>query len=368
MLFHSSLRRELGRSFGATLVVLVTIVMTMILIRTLGQASKGSVNPSEIIMLMGFSVVGYLPVILTMALFISVVGTLSRMYSDSEMVIWFTAGRGLSAFLGPLMRFAWPVLLVIALLSLVAWPWTNQQTQDMRDNYERRGDVDRIAPGQFQESSGGRRVFFIDRDSVDGKTGRNVFISSREKDRESVTSARTGRIETIGQDRFLVLNRGQRLDTHSKNQDLKVFEFTEYATRVGDAVLFDRGTTARARSSLTLITDPTPLNQGELAWRIGIALAAINLVVIAVAVASVSPRAGRSGNLLFALFAFMVYLNLINLGQSWISTSRVSAGGFIFALHGSALALALLWLAKRHNNWSLRALLSPRRAVESPST
>ena len=37
MLFHSSVRKELARSFGATLVVLVTIVMTMTLIRTLGR-------------------------------------------------------------------------------------------------------------------------------------------------------------------------------------------------------------------------------------------------------------------------------------------------------------------------------------------
>ena len=38
MLFHSSIRKELARSFGATLVVLITVVMTMTLIRTLGPA------------------------------------------------------------------------------------------------------------------------------------------------------------------------------------------------------------------------------------------------------------------------------------------------------------------------------------------
>jgi lipopolysaccharide export system permease protein len=38
------------------------------------------------------------------------------MYRDSEMVIWFGAGRGLSALLTPLFGFAWPVLLVAALL------------------------------------------------------------------------------------------------------------------------------------------------------------------------------------------------------------------------------------------------------------
>ena len=46
MLFHSTIRKELARTFGATLVILVTVIMTMMLIRTLGQASKGSVNPS----------------------------------------------------------------------------------------------------------------------------------------------------------------------------------------------------------------------------------------------------------------------------------------------------------------------------------
>ena len=42
MLFDSSLKQELNRSFGATLVVLVTVVMTMVLIRTLGLASNGT--------------------------------------------------------------------------------------------------------------------------------------------------------------------------------------------------------------------------------------------------------------------------------------------------------------------------------------
>jgi lipopolysaccharide export system permease protein len=102
MLFHSSIRKELARSFGATLVVLVTVVMTMMLIRSLGLASRGSVNPSEVMMVMGYSVLGHLPTILTLSLFIAIVATLSRMYADSEMVIWFSTGRGLAGFSGPL--------------------------------------------------------------------------------------------------------------------------------------------------------------------------------------------------------------------------------------------------------------------------
>ena len=113
MLFQSSIRKELARSFGATLVVLATIVMTIVLIRTLGQASRGSINPQDVMLFMAYSALGRLPTILTLSLFIATVSALSRMYRDSEMVVWLTSGQGLTAFLKPLFRFAWPILLVI---------------------------------------------------------------------------------------------------------------------------------------------------------------------------------------------------------------------------------------------------------------
>jgi len=358
MLFHSTLRKELARSFGATLVVLVTIVMTMTLIRTLSQASRGSVNPQEVMMVMGYTVLGYLPPILTLSLFIAIVGTLSRMYRDSEMVIWFGAGRGLSSLLRPLFTFAWPVLLVVALLALVIWPWANQQTQDLKDRYGRRGDLERVAPGQFQESASGRRVFFLDKDTPDNKSGKNIFISTLENNRETVTSARSGRVDTIGDTPFLMLQNGQRLETSLADDKMRISEFEEHGSRVnaGSFVAGD-DSPAKTRSTYTLFSTPTPVNQAELAWRLGLALSALNFVVLAVTVSSANPRVGRSGNLIFALFAFIVYFNLLNLGQSWIGTGRAGFLPFVLVLHGGTLAAALLWLGKQHNGWTLPVLL-----------
>jgi len=358
MLFHSTVRKELARSFGATLVVLVTIVMTMTLIRTLSQASRGSVNPQEIMMVMGYTVLGYLSPLLTLSLFIAIVGTLSRMYRDSEMVIWFGAGRGLSALLKPLFGFAWPVLLVVALLALVIWPWANQQTQELKERYGRRGDLERVAPGQFQESASGRRVFFLDKDTPDNKSGRNIFISTLEKDRETVTSARSGRVETIGDAQFLLLTHGQRLENSLKGDGMRISEFEEHGSRVNTGSLGAlESSPAKARTTLTLVREPSPVNRAELAWRLGLAMAALNFVVLAITVSSVNPRVGRSGNLIFALFAFVVYFNLLNLGQSWISTGRTNFPLFFTLLHGGTLALAVFWLAKQHNNWAWPALM-----------
>ena len=63
--------------------------------------------------------------------------------------------------------------------------------------------------------------------------------------------------------------------------------------------------------------------RAELGWRLGLALAAINFVVLGLAVASVNPRAARSTSLVFALFAFIVYYNLMTLGQSWVGAGRL---------------------------------------------
>lgn len=369
MLFHSSIRRELARSFGATLVVLFTIVITMLLIRTLGLASQGSVNPEEIMLVLGYTVVGRMPTILTLALFISIVFTLSRMYRDSEMIIWFASGRSLGGLLGPVMRFSWPVLLVITFMVFFVWPWANQQTDDLRDRFEQRGDLDRVAPGQFQESSSGRRVFFIDKDTADGTEGRNIFISSIEEDgSESVTSARSARIETIDDRQMLILSNGQRLDTSPDSGDLKVSEFEEYATQIGYSRVAPGSSQAlKATSSWQLLVNPTLAKLGELGWRIGVGLTALNFVLIALATTVSNPRAGRGGNLFFTMFAFILYFNFLNIGQRWVTSGLMSLGSLLIVLHGTVFLLAVLWLAKRHYNFSVREglfALMGRRAMQ----
>jgi lipopolysaccharide export system permease protein len=333
--------------------------MTMTLVRTLNLANRGTFNPEDILMVMGYGVIGYMPLLLTLSLFIAIVGTLSRMYRDSETVIWFGAGRGLSAFLGPLFRFAWPILLVVTVLALVVWPWANGQTEQLKDRYGRRGDLERVTPGQFQESASGKRVFFLDKDTPDNKSGKNIFIATNEHGRETVTAAKSGKIVEMGPNQFLVLGNGQQMETPATGpKEIRISEFDEYAARVGSNDPTSRDNVpAKVKSTLTLVMDPTLVNLGELGWRLGLAFACLNFVVIAVIVSNVNPRAGRSGNLIFALFSFVVYYNMVNIGQSWVATGRTSFAGFTLALHGGVLLGAALWLAKQHNNWNLRSIV-----------
>jgi lipopolysaccharide export system permease protein len=66
--------------------------------------------------------------------------------------------------------------------------------------------------------------------------------------------------------------------------------------------------------------------------------------------------------MIFVLLTFVVYNNLVNLGQSWIFVGLISFSNFLLALHGGVLLLGLAWLSKRQFNWVLRPARPLRRA------
>lgn len=346
MLFDTTVRRELARSFGATLVVILTIVITMFLIRTVGQAAGGAVAPQDVVLLLGYIALGHLPTMLALSLFVAVVLGLGRMYRDSEMAIWFASGLSLTRFVRPVLAMALPVLLVVGLLLLFVWPWGNRSSLELRERYQQRSDLSRVTPGVFQASSDGTRVFFIERDSADSINARNVFILQRTDRGEAVTSARSGRLEADGDDRFLVLERGQRNEVATASGERTQSSFDTYRVLAGEgAVRAAEDLPPKAVATMDLIRQPTLRHQGELTWRVGLLLAATNLLLLGIGLAATNPRRASNWNLLFALLAFVVYYNLANLSQAWVANGRLSMAGALLGLHGGMLllALGLMW-------------------------
>ena len=346
MLFDSTLRRDLARTFGATLVVLLTIVITMLLVRTLSLAASDLVEPRDVVLVLGYTTLGQLGTILSLSLFVAIVATFGRMYRDSEMAIWFASGVDLARFVRPVLRTFWPVLVVIALLVTFAWPWVNRNSAELRDRYAQRSDLARVAPGVFQSSSDGQRVFFVERDPQDDVGVRNVFGLASKGDVDSVVSARAGRLEVDGDDRYVVLEAGQRSDVNAATGQTTLAGFDTYRALVDIRALRRvQEQPPKTMSTAELVRAPTPRNQGELAWRIGMALAAVNLTLLAIGLAHVDTRRPSSLNLIVALVGSLAYYNSINLTQSWVGSERLGLAPALLVLHGGVflVALALLW-------------------------
>lgn len=348
MIFQRALLREFSQTALAVFVALFSILLTTQLIRLLSEAAGGKLASEAVVALLGFGALNYLPVLLSLTLFIAVLMTLSRWYRDSEMVVWFAAGVPLTAWVRPVIRFALPMIVAIAALSLFLSPWALSKSATYRERMENRDDVAKVSPGNFNESAGADRVFFVEAVSGDQSKVRNVFVSSMQQGRLGVMAASEGHAETKPNgDRFLVMDHGRRYEGMPGQADYRVMEFGSYAVRI--EAKENRGSDKNAGNMplRELLRNRTPENLGELVWRLGLPLSAFTLVLLAIPLSFVNPRAGRTSNLIFAILTYMIYSNLISISQAWVRQQRMSFEVGVWAVHAVMLALLVLMFWRR---------------------
>lgn len=341
MIFQRALRRELVSTAGAVFTTLFTITITVMLIKILGQAAGGKVASQDVIALIGFAALRYLPIILILTSFISVLVVVTRSYQDSEMVVWFASGLSLTHWIRPVLTFGFPVIAIIVALSFFVTPWANQQSVEFRERFQKREDIARISPGRFQESSSSDRVFFVEGVAGDASHVRNVFVNTVQDDRTSIVVAREGRVELDKNgNKFLVMDQGRRYDGVHGQSEFRLMDFERYGVLVGSesqAVIGD--VSARSLPTHLLLRDLNPYNRGELMWRVSLPLMGVLLMLLAIPLGFVNPRGGRSANLLVALLLFIVYSNMVSVFQAAVVQERMSLGMAWWPLHLSAMLL-----------------------------
>lgn len=352
MLFDSSLRTELRRGVLGTLLILVTVVLTMILIRMLGLAAKGNVAATDVSLLMGYSLIAQLPTLTSLSLFVAVVMLLNRLHRDHEMLVWQASGVRLMRILQPIVQMSLPILLGLAVLVFFARPWSQQQTDLMRQRFEQRTDMARVSPGQFQVSADGKRIFFIDSHSASQEAGRNVFIFIRGDNKEAVIHAKEGTIELENGWRYLSLLHGERVETNTETGQTQRAAFEDANILLGAAPqLVTQVQSPRSKSMQQLLNSSQRADQAEWVWRIGSIWSCLNLVLIALGSSTSQVRQTNAWRLLWALLAFIAYFNVLSLSQSWVATGRLSPAAALFGIHGLVTAASLAWLYWRDGSW-----------------
>lgn len=348
MIFRSALLRELATSAIAIFLVLLGISITTQLVRLLGQAASGVITSTGVVALLGFTLIGYLPILLSVTLFIAVLMTLTRSYRDSEMVVWFSCGQGLIRWVRPVLTFALPLVLTIALLSLLLSPWSVEKAEEFRKQMDSRDDVAQVTPGTFHESKRADRVYLVEEVAGKANLVANVFVSSTQHGKLGVMVAQSGFQETAANgDRFLVLLNGRRYEGQPGSPEYKIFEFGRYAMRIETPDSAERAPTTKTTSTLELMRDRTPRNLGELSWRLGLPASALILCLLAIPLSFVNPRAGRSINIMLAILIYMVYSNMLSIMQASITQSRIDAATGIWGVHGIMLLLLLMMFYRR---------------------
>ena len=325
---------------GVALGALSAIIIVILAVRTLGDAAIGEIEGSAVLPLIGFGYLKLLPVVMSVALFIGVLLTLTRYWQDSEMVIWSGTGLGPLAWLNPVIRFALPITLAIACMSLWLNPWAAQQKERYEEYLSSMEDVSSLVPGVFTESSRQNRVYFVEYIGRADPRVKNVFIQSEQQGKLGIVVSGTGIMEHRDNgDRFLVLEQGHRYEGMPGQADYKEMAFERYSFRLEPGKGGPAYNNPRQRSTPELLSNPTPENQAEWIWRLGYPISALILALLAVPLSVYNPRSGRSLNLIFALLTYTIYNNVIGLSQAWVMQSKMTGTESMFLVHGIAMGV-----------------------------
>src|SRR5450755_3873549 len=296
----------------------------------------------------GFNALFYFNILLSVALFLTVLLTLSRWYRDSEMIVWFTSGQGLTAWLKPILWFASPFLAAIVVLSLWLSPWAEQRRLEYERQLESHEELSLLAPGLFKEFKQAKLVVFIESiNSFDGNI-RNIFLHSIDSEKDSTTVARSGRlVDKPNGDRFIVLEDGRRYEGKPGAADFRAAEFGHLGRRIEPAEARALPESLKAIPTALLVVGSGPTERAELFWRISVPISAFLLVLLAIPLSYVNPRMGRSFNLFAALFAYMLYFNCLNIVQSYIAQGRLSFVAGLLLIHSIAASVVIALFHRR---------------------
>lgn len=364
MIFRRALLRELAATAASLFTVLLGILFTQQLIRLLGAAARGTLAAEGVVAILGFKALYYLPVLIALSAFLAVLLALSRSYRDSEMIVWFTAGQSLTAWLRPVAIFATPIVFVVALLSIVLSPWATQKSEEYQRLLEAREELSALSPGLFKEVKRDHRlmVFFVESYNALDNSINNFFAQAIDNDQLVTVVAAGGYLETQPNgDRFIILRNGRRYEGTPGTAGYRYVDFEVHGMRLDAAEVRAQPPSLKAIDTLTLMGRGGTAETAEIFWRISLPLAALILIFMAIPLAHVDPRVGRSVNLIVAGLIWAIYSSCTSIAQSLIAQGGIGLLAGILVIHGLTAGLVLLLFYRRLSVYRLLHSIRARR-------
>ena len=323
--FSRIIVKEYSVTWAVIFASLLMIVFVTQAVRYMGYAANGSVPFGSVFLLLTLGSIKNLPILFSLSVILAVTLSLSRWYRDSEMVVWASSGKALSAWVSPTLWFVAPIAILVAVLSLFLAPWAEQQLEIEKQALEVNDDISTVSPGVFLESRDGSTVFFVDNldSSIEELDG--VFIFNREANGISITRANRGRQEESAQGAsYLVVEDGYRYTEFDQSQDFDIAKFATYGIRMDKKPVKQPYVHLSGRSTMSLIGEASPHSFSELVWRIGLPLSTILLALISIPISFVNNRGGRSYSVAVGVLLFLLYKNVLGIVQTQVYQSTWS--------------------------------------------
>ncbi|MEM9171443.1 MAG: LPS export ABC transporter permease LptF [Pseudomonadota bacterium] len=352
--------KEMWQTWVTVTAVLLMILLSNQVADVLGDAARDKVAKDAVFSVIGLTALQYLTIIIPFGLFLAVMLSLARLYSDSELPAMLACRIGPGGLFRPLAWLAIPLAGLVAWLALFVSPESLRRIELIGAQTQRQVDLSSLEAGRFVEVGGDEVVIFANAVGEDG-TLENVFLQRRDAERLEIVLAEYGR-QQLGDDpdtRFIVLTGGRRYVGVPGQTTFQVIEFREYGVPYVLPAARLPELDPEAQSLQALLDSPSPESAAELQWRLSIPVATLTLALLAVPLSRSQPRQGRYGKIAIGILVFIIYFNLIGAAKVWVERGELSPSIGLWGVHIGFVCVALL-LYGAQNGWFARMLPAPK--------
>jgi lipopolysaccharide export system permease protein len=337
--------REVAQTWAAVTGVLLVILLSNQLARVLAQAAAAEYPRATILTLLALTSLQNLSVLVPVALFLSIMLSLGRMYQESEMAAMQACGVGIGRLYVPIALFTFAIVMFLAWLAFIGGPAAGARAQEIRTEALRQAQFGSLEAGRFR-SFGGGIVFYAERVDANGVL-HNVFVERSRGDRlEIVTAARAEQRGAGESEQTFILYDGKRHEGVPGGGEFRMIEFGEHGIPIRLPGLATTSGRREQQATAVLWDSPDPGDRAELHWRLSVPLMAFVLMLLAVPLARLRPRQGRYGKMGLAILIYFTYANLLAAARVWIERETIPTVLGMWWIHAVVLAGAL-WLLSR---------------------
>jgi lipopolysaccharide export system permease protein len=317
----------------AAVVVLLVIFTGSTFADIANKVATGRLPGGVMFTVLGLNLVNTLQALLPMGMFLGVLLALGRMYRDSEMHVLSASGFGPQGLLRPTAIFAVGAGIVVALVALWLGPLAARASNAEVEQANRSVIAAGLEAGRFTSLTGRGGILFANTVSPNGTKLGKLFVASERAGKDgtvsiSVITADHGDLFHEGQEdnRFIALHDGYRYDIHLDADNWRVMQFQRNDIALSQPTDdSDDNDPESLRSTVSLIGDRDPVARAELQWRIAIPFGPLVLAMLALPMSRQGPRSSPVGRILIAVLAYLIIVNLMTLGRSFIASGKLAA-------------------------------------------
>jgi lipopolysaccharide export system permease protein len=344
LLIERHLLRNFAETFAAVSIVLLLVTLGGLIADLLQEIANGKVPVALLLSQIGLRSIRFFTLVLPLALFLGLLMAIGRMYAENEMSVLASVGMGPQQLWRPLVLVGAPVVFVVGLASLWLAPLSARTAEKMIESANRSFLVAGLEPGRFVELPGRAGVLYVSELTSDGSRFKQLFVQRERDGRLDIITAAGGDLQLVGE--TLRLDDGFRVEGAPGQLDYRMMHFERNEIRVPDREAAETLEDFEATPTFDLLRKPTQASIAEFHWRLGAPIFTVLLVLLAMPMARSEPRTPRYGRLIAAFLAYVVGMNGLILGTSYLANGGIPSWLGLWWLHVPALAMAW-WLFRR---------------------